>query len=164
MIREIKLQDAKSYLDLLKVLDQESTYMLFEPDERSQTLSQLEDHLKDLTMSPVKTIFVAEEEGTLVGFIEVFGDELKRIRHRACLVIGIREAYQGRGLGKELLSQTIEWAKANALNRLELTVIAHNKKALWLFSRMGFTVEGTRRKAMYVENAWRDEFYMSLFL
>jgi RimJ/RimL family protein N-acetyltransferase len=164
MIREIKLQDAQNYLDLLKELDQESAYMLFEPDERSQTLTELEDYLKELTMSQTKTLLVIEEEGTLVGFVEVIGNELKRTRHRAGLVIGIRKAYQGKGLGKELLGQAIEWAKGSAIKRLELTVMAHNRKALWLYSRMGFSVEGIRKKAIYVDNEWRDEFYMSLLL
>ena len=162
MIREVQLADAKTYLDLMEALDQESTYMLFEPGERKQTQPEFENLLNEFITSQNKVLFVAEEEGVLVGFVEVNGEDLRRIRHRADLIIGIREAYQGSGLGKALIAQAIEWSKSNDIKRLELTVITTNKKALWLFSRMGFSVEGTRRKSRFVENQWCDEFYMSL--
>ena len=162
MIREVQLADAKTYLDLMEALDQESTYMLFEPGERKQTHPEFENLLNEFITSQNKVLFVAEEEGVLVGFVEVNGEDLRRIRHRADLIIGIREAYQGSGLGKALIAQAIEWSKSNDIKRLELTVITTNKKALWLFSRMGFSVEGTRRKSRFIENQWCDEFYMSL--
>ncbi|HET6871691.1 MAG TPA: GNAT family N-acetyltransferase, partial [Sporolactobacillaceae bacterium] len=113
MIRNITGEEGARFLALMRALDQESSFMLLEPGERHDAITEIEAYLNGISQSPVKALFVAEEEEELVGFVEVTGDEFKRIRHRAEIVIGIREAYQGKGLGKALIAQAIQWAKEN---------------------------------------------------
>lgn len=50
----------------------------------------------------------------------------------------------GRGVGTGLLAEAKRWAAAHGVHRLELTVMAHNHRAIGLYERMGFSVEGRR--------------------
>jgi RimJ/RimL family protein N-acetyltransferase len=47
------------------------------------------------------------------------------------------------------------------MQRLELTVQEHNQAGIRLYRKMGFQVEGTRRRAMRVDDRWVDELYMA---
>lgn len=163
-IREIRVVDAEAYINLLKELDKESPFLLCEPDERDHDVDKMKEKILFLNSYQASYLIVAEDAEKLIGFALVEGNELLSTRHCAKLIIGVLEAYQGQGYGKALLTQTIEHAREINVRRLELTVLTHNKKALWLFSTLGFTVEGTRRFSIKMEDTYRDEFYMSLLI
>lgn len=56
------------------------------------------------------------------------------------------------------------WAKEHHLHRLELTVMRHNEKAISLYEKMGFELEGVRKQALYVDGIFVDEYYMGKIL
>jgi RimJ/RimL family protein N-acetyltransferase len=73
----------------------------------------------------------------------------------------VREASSGRGLGTSLLAELSVWAERTGLHRLELTVMAHNERALALYRRCGFEVEGTRRHSLLVDGRYVDELLLA---
>lgn len=160
-IRPIEIRDAEQFLQLSNTLDRESRFMLYEPDERQVTVDEQKKILQTFVDDITKHLIVAEDGETLVGFAMITGSQLKRTKHRASIVMGIVVAYQGQGLGKKLLTAVEKRAKDAGVYRLELTVMAQNKPALWLYSQCGFTVEGIRRRSIKFGESFMDEFYMS---
>ena len=65
--------------------------------------------------------------------------------------IAVLPAYQGRGLGKVLLSSMIEECKLRAIERMTLEVRESNLVAQSLYRKLGF-VEGAIRKNYYSDN------------
>jgi RimJ/RimL family protein N-acetyltransferase len=53
------------------------------------------------------------------------------------------------------------WASAIGLVRLELTVHTTNDRAVALYKRFGFQIEGTRQASLLVAGEYRDEYLMS---
>lgn len=47
------------------------------------------------------------------------------------------------------------------MHRLELTVMARNERAIGLYRRHGFEIEGTRRDSVRVGGAYVDELAMA---
>ncbi|CUP85125.1 hypothetical protein [Clostridium baratii] len=45
IIRKIKLEDAEKFLNMLKQLDKETKYMLYEEDERNCTIQDMKERL-----------------------------------------------------------------------------------------------------------------------
>jgi len=160
-IRHIEISDAEQFLQLSNILSRESSFMLHEPDERDLAVDEYKKTLQTFVNDTTKHLIVAEDEQMLVGFVKLIGSQLKRTRHRASIMMGIVSAYQGQGLGRKLLAVVDKLAKDKGVHRLELTVMAENKRALWLYSQCGFTVEGIRRRAIKLREAFVDEFYMS---
>lgn len=85
---------------------------------------------------------VAELEGKVVGQLGMQVCQNPRRRHVAELGMGVREEYQGQGIGSALLRAALEMAD-NWLNirRVELTVYPTNEAAIALYERFGFEVE-----------------------
>jgi L-phenylalanine/L-methionine N-acetyltransferase len=90
---------------------------------------------------------VAEAEGRLVGSagLHSVGPSLRR-RHAMMLGISVVGAWQGRGVGRALMQALCDYAdRWLGLRRLELQVYADNARAIALYRRFGFELEGTHR-------------------
>jgi RimJ/RimL family protein N-acetyltransferase len=158
-IRPIEITDAEQFLELSKKLD-ESNFMLHEPGERQTTIEQQIKSIETILAKQNTTLFVAEVESNLVGFIAAIGNQLQRNQHSAYLVVGVLDLYQGHGIATKLFDQLFDWAKENKLSRLELTVIKDNNKAFNLYKKMGFTLEGEKVHSLMIDGEPINEYYL----
>lgn len=164
VIREIEIEDASSFLQLSKQLDEETKFMLYEPGERKTTAEQQEKMIHRFIENEYATIFVAVEDERIVGFILVNGNNIQRKRHVATIVIGILQEYNGRGIGTRLFKEVEKWAKLHDVWRLELTVMAHNTRAQALYKKAGFEKEGVKKAALMIDGKGIDEYEMAKLL
>jgi len=164
VIREIEIEDAASFLQLSKQLDEETKFMLYEPGERKTTAEQQEKMIHRFMENEYATIFVAVEDERIVGFILVNGNNIQRKRHVASIVIGILQEYNGRGIGTRLFKEVEKWAKLHDVWRLELTVMAHNTRAQALYKKAGFEKEGVKKAALIIDGKDIDEYEMAKLL
>ena len=163
-IREIRDQDAEKFLALSRQLDEETQFMLLEPGERLTTAEGQKKLIQQTLNLINRTILVAETDEQLVGYIAGLGGSYHRNQHKADVVIGILHAYGGQGLGTRLFVALEEWARARDLHKLELTVMAHNKRAIGLYKKMGFVKEGVSVDSLRVDGRYVDELNMAKIL
>lgn len=153
--------DAPALLRLKQRLDTETSFMLFEPDERDASAVALAADLARIAASANSVVILAEAAGEPVGYVELSGGSLRRSRMTAQVVIGVLAQASGRGIGAGLLAEARRWASAHGLHRLELTVMAHNTRAIALYERSGFSVEGRRTECLIVNGEYVDELFMA---
>jgi L-phenylalanine/L-methionine N-acetyltransferase len=92
-----------------------------------------------------ETILVAELDGQVVANGGLHRQAGRR-QHAAPLGMGVRDAFQRRGIGTAILAALIDAADNWLdLRRLELTVYADNAPAIALYERAGFEREGLLR-------------------
>lgn len=163
MIRKINSSDAGAFWQMQADLDKETKYMMYEPNERQKDNNLINSIIKNAE-DEKNLLLVAEDKGEIIGFISAQRGTLMRIKHVAYIVIGIRKAYQGKGIGSEFFTRLNVWAKQQEITRLELTVMCNNKKAIHLYEKNGFSVEGIKKNSMLVDGSYVDEFYMSKLL
>lgn len=156
-IRRLIDTDAREFYNCLKIIDSETNFMMFEPDERVWNEEKLVKNLKDEN----NLFLVAIEDDRIVGFLSAERGAFRRIRHTAYIVIGIQKDYQNRKIGTKLFQMLDDWAVKNKIIRLELTVECENVSAIKLYEKMGFSIEGTKKKTMYVNGKYVDEYMMS---
>lgn len=156
-IREIDKGEVRMYFECLKKIDQETKFMMFEPDER-----QFDENLITSYLTNKDDLFIgAFSEHEIVGILSAKRGSFRRIRHSAYIVIGIRQAFQRQGIGSKLFDKLDEWARKNQLKRLELTVEVSNTPAINLYEKQGFSIEGIKRKTMLVDGEFVDEYMMA---
>ena len=86
---------------------------------------------------------VAEVDGHVVGD----GGLHENGAGYAELFMALLPGHRGQGLGRELLAQSIAWARAEpGVHKVVLQVWPHNDRALALYRHAGFTVEGYRHQ------------------
>ncbi|NLP52911.1 GNAT family protein [Bacillus sp. RO1] len=161
LIREIEIEDAENLINLIKEVEGKSNFMLMEAGERKTTHEQQRKHLERLGQQNNSTIFVAEQEGNLIGYLIAVGGSVKRTKHSAYIVVGILEQNRGQGVGTVLFKYIDEWAKSHHITRLELTAVTKNEAGVALYKKSGFEIEGTKRNSLMIDGTFYDEYYMS---
>ncbi|MCH5201148.1 MAG: GNAT family N-acetyltransferase [Oscillospiraceae bacterium] len=160
--RPIAPNDIDLFWTFLNLLDTQTDFMMYEPNERAArtSLSQLKSDIQNNE----DFIHIAIEDGKIVGFIHAERGKFNRTRHTAYIITGILQSHRGQGIGTALFERLDKWAAENRITRLELTVECSNEAAIHLYKKSGFTVEGTRSKSMYVNGRYADEYYMAKIL
>ena len=67
MIRRATLMDGKALSDLMRRIDRETKYMLYEPEERSMSTEQAEAFIERFGQAANSDIFVVDIDEQLVG-------------------------------------------------------------------------------------------------
>ncbi len=80
--------------------------------------------------------------------------------------IGIRigsDEDRGRGMGRAALSLAVNYAWNHLnLNRVQLTVLATNVRAVRAYKAVGFQEEGLFRRAVFINGNWTDVLAMAI--
>ncbi|KJG08303.1 GCN5 family acetyltransferase [Photobacterium angustum] len=107
--------------------------------------------------------FVAvESDGELLGHMAINSTPKPRLKHSASFGIAVAKTSRGKGVGRFLMEYLLLYCDEQLnLTRLELEVHANNVAALALYKSFGFKVEGTKRKAVLVEDDLIDIVIMS---
>ena len=102
-----------------------------------------EEYFLGLLASDSKTMFVAQFDQSIVGYLIM---ELSEESYLDILVpwnvafiadIAVMKKHQGKGIGYALFQQSIEWAKAKGAHSLDLMVWEFNKDAIAFYERQG---------------------------
>ena len=102
----------------------------------------------------------------LIGAIGCERDVRVKVRHIGHIIgMMVRDASQGRGIGRDLLAGCIDEARrAAGLEMLTLTVTAGNVPAIRLYERFGFIRYGSLPRAICVEGRYHAKDQMVLVL
>jgi len=102
-------------------------------------------------------------EGEVVGNLglETFPNR-PRIRHSGTIGTAVRDDWQGKGVGTELMRAATDLAD-NWLNlsRIGLTVYTDNAAGIALYEKFGFRIEGTHRRYAFRDGGFVDAYSMA---
>ena len=152
--------DAERLWEMMNQLDYETKYMLYEPGERTKNLTRIESLINN-SVEEDDFLLVAEADDKIVGYISAQKGALRRIAHSAYIVVGVLKDYRRKGIGAEFFKRLDSWAEEKKITRLELTVICENEVAKHLYEKNGYEVEGVKRKSVFVDGRYLDEYYMA---
>lgn len=102
-------------------------------------------YLRAIRRYPNAAVYVAEDDGIVVGRLSVARDQHPASRHVADLGLMVAASHRRRGVGTALLEAAVDWARRAGVRKLELHVFPWNKGAIALYDRFGFAREGYRR-------------------
>jgi ribosomal protein S18 acetylase RimI-like enzyme len=99
---------------------------------------------------------------TLVGMVGFYRNERPKRRHKGLLWgMFVMPAYQGRGIGRALVSKLLETVAAlPGLRQIELSVAATQPAARRLYLSLGFRPFGNEPGALCVDGEYIDEEHM----
>ncbi|MEH6852081.1 MULTISPECIES: GNAT family N-acetyltransferase [Bacillus] len=162
-VRTGKIEDAEAILDIQKSIVSEGQFLISVLEEFNKTSSQQKEWVQGILENENETLFVAEKDGEVVGWI-VFETtkNRKRLSHTGSFGILIRKGYRELGIGKMLLKTLLEWAENNPfIEKVSLGVFSTNHKAIALYKKMGFIEEGRKFKEFkFNENEYVDDILM----
>ena len=103
-------------------------------------------YLKAIRRHPDAAVFVAEDNGGIVGRLSLSRDAHPASEHVADLGLMVARDHRRRGVGLALMEAAEEWARRVGVRKLELHVFPHNTPAIALYEKLGYEREGLRRR------------------
>ncbi len=106
---------------------------------------------------------VACARDAIVGSLSLSVPERSpRRAHVGEIGIAVHDQWQGRGIGTALVRAAVDLAdRWLNLRRLELTAYADNERALKLYRKFGFEVEGLLRRYAFRDGAFVDAYVLA---
>jgi len=143
-IRRATPADAGALVELGKTVSSEPEAWLI-TDSGWRNVGEERRYLRAVRRSLHAAVFVAENEEGIVGRLSLARDSHPASHHVADLGLMVAAGHRRRGIGRSLLEQAVEWARASEIEKLELHVFPHNEPAIKLYEQFGFEREGVRR-------------------
>ncbi|MEH1951344.1 MAG: GNAT family N-acetyltransferase [Nostoc sp.] len=163
IVKKITKDDTKNYRQIrLEALDKNpdsfgTTYQ----EEVIKTIEQFRDRIPVDNNNFILGCF---EDKHLIGIVAFHQESRIKLRHKAYISsMYIQQEYRGKGVGKLLLNELIERAKAiNDVEILLLDVVKNNVLAKALYLSLGFQTYGTEKRAYKYKNEYFDLEFMCL--
>jgi len=164
IVREAEPGDAQALLDYARRLFAEPHLNIpVAPDEFTMSLAEQVDRIALYRERPNWRMLLAlDETGRIVGMLECHGSPRRALLHATELTVSVAKASRGQGIGTQLLRAAQDWARqGGVVARIELSLYARNEAARRLYERLGFRVEGRRRRAIREGDRYLDELIMA---
>ena len=141
-IRSAAETDAEQLSEIRVQIDGETENMDREAGEGFINKIGFQNIIKTDSEESKNLFLVAEVHNRIVGFSRCEGANLKRLSHKVEFGVCILKEFWGYGMGRRLLQQSIHWADKNEIKKISLQVLETNEKAIQLYKKLGFEVEG----------------------
>ena len=164
IVRWVEPNDAPQLVDFFAAVDTETRFLLYEPGERATSAEEWRQRIEATLASGIDLFLVAADGDQITGFLRGAGDNRQRLRHTLHLVLAVRQSHAGQGIATQLFAGMEVWALAHGIHRLQLEVASDNSRALALYHRLGFRVEGFHRHAVLLGEEWIDDYTMGRLL
>lgn len=164
IIREADIEDAENVIEYIKIVSDETNFLISDSSERNFTVRKEKEFLQNIQSSILEKIFLFEIENKIVGMCSIEGINKIRIKHRVDMAITVLKNYWGNKIGEKLIDYAIEYCKSNCIKKIELTVRIDNERALKLYKKFGFEIEGEIKNFIYLNGNYYNCYYMGLLL
>lgn len=161
----VKLQSrdgVEESLELIRKVAKEGLYLMEDDVDQNRiewTKGQMKANGEDVLF------IVAKVYGKIVGNLDLvrYG-KWPKTDHVRYLDMAVLDGFRSIGIGNALMDYSIAWARSKGLEKIILEVFSTNDRAIKLYKKFGFVVEGTNRDSVNLSGVKVDIIQMSLFL
>jgi len=153
LLRPVKITDEPMLKDFFYDLSEDSMYKRFFSARKDMPHQRLQDFVAvDYTRKmEILAVRVEKEKETIVGLGQY---EQNPDMHTAEAALVVKDEYQGKGVGMELLSYLAYLARRQGLLGFTAEVLAENVPMIRLFEKIGFDTEKRRDEGIYEMRMW----------
>ena len=141
---QIRLAEKNDYKSVIRIMSQvQDMHVVWRPDIYKPNENLIPEGVFEKIIEN-GTFYVAEENGTVVGVLEIVFRHVESPSHVTCDFIfidsmAIDEDYRGMGIGHQMFDFLKELKKEKNLDGIELQVNARNYAAYEMYKKCGFT-------------------------
>lgn len=158
-------EDAQAMINYLNIIGGESDFITFGENEFSMSVEAEQDYIERInSMDNSKNVLIIIED-EIVGIASITSVQKERMKHNGTLGISIRKKYWDIGLGSEIMTYLIDWAKSNKITKkINLLVREDNIRGVKLYEKFGFEKEGLLKKDICVNGVYYNTIAMGLYI
>ncbi len=162
-LRPLQSEDAERAQDFLDIIASETTFTNQYPGQPRQSTEEICAKYHD-----ENSFFIGafDASSNLCGSCSISIDKPGHPweGQNASFGISSLKAMHGQGLGTRFLIEIERWARQKGVHRIYGRVRATNRKAISLYLKSGFQIEGLARETALIDGVWHDHYYIGKIL
>jgi RimJ/RimL family protein N-acetyltransferase len=163
-IRNPEPDDATGIIEMMNIVDTETTFLAREPGEFDYTEERERELIAGWKEDENTLFLVAVIDGKLVGSCNANIKPRARCRHRSMIGISILKEFWGIGIGRRMMESCISWSRSKNVTKIELEVNTENARAIALYESLGFVKQGLlKHQWRMTDGSYRDGYMMAIF-
>ena len=163
IIREAKIEDSLEYISYLNQIAFQTDFLTFGVGELLTSQDEQKSMIENSAKLDNRLMIFAIMDGKIVGGLNFRSSDRPRTRHTGEFGISVAKNFWGLGIGTHLILHLIEWAKASKIIRkINLRVRRDNRRAIQLYSGLGFVEGGVITREFLIRNQFYDAMYMGM--
>ncbi len=129
----MQCRDRKEQEEAIKVCDQSfpPQIRIYEKENCAEIIDKIDKYA---------VFFVSYEKGEVAGYAAMYNNDIDT-RIAYITMIGVRDRYQRRHIGSELMFYCVKAARKKQMKAIRLEVLNTNKKAIDFYENLGFVFE-----------------------
>ena len=165
-LRRAVPRDFEGTWEMLFTLSEESLRWLPHPFVREEVEAMTAQTDYDALLPVVAVSIGPDDRGRIAALATLGFQRGVARRHRAEFDIVVHDDFQGLGLGTALTRHMIDAARERGLRKVYLKTATGNQRAIRLYEKMGFTVEGrlVMEHFHHLRREYGDEYRMAILL
>lgn len=165
IFREPVVEDSENIVSFYNRVGGETTFLSFEKDEYPLSVEEQRASIESTAASPNNIMLLALDGEEIVGIGTISSSWKIKSRHSGELGIVVEQAHQGQGIGSEIIRRLIEWCKENDYTtRIQLDTRCDNEKAVELYQKFGFEIEGRIKNSTLLDGTYYDLYIMGMMV
>lgn len=164
-IRSCSIEDIDKLQSFFRQGASESTHTLL-CKEYEQSSSKLKTKILNALSNPSEIYLCVFDEKKIIAQMHLKALSLDHpwIKHIAEFGMMVLEGYWNLGIGTSLLKIMEKFSKTIGILKIEAKVRGSNKRGLALYQKQGYVIEGTRKKAAFINGKFEDEYFIAKFI
>lgn len=134
--------------------------------DHDQPFSKLKSRVENALITSSEIYLCVFDEKKIIGQLhfKTLSPDHPWIKHIAEFGMMISADFWGRGIGYALLQMMDEFTEKIGIIKIEAKVRVSNERGLSLYMNNGYSIEGTRKRAAFIDGQFEDEFFIAKFL
>jgi len=161
LIREAVPDDAEALLAYTEKVSGESDNLTFGPGEFGMTVEAEREFLERVQRRENAIYLVGVLDGQIIASISFAAGARPRIAHTGDFGMSVSRAHWGKGIGTAMLTALLDWCRQlGTIRKVNLRVRADNDRAITLYEKCGFKVEGRISREFCIAGVFYDTLWM----
>jgi len=137
--------------------------LTYGPGEFNVSIKEEKEVISKHKESASKLFLIACIDEEIVSVLTFATENKKRKTHVGIFGITVKKDFWGLGIGNTMISELVEWAKSTKIiKKINLMVQTNNEKAINLYKKHGFEIEGTHTRDSLIDGIFYDSYSMGL--
>jgi RimJ/RimL family protein N-acetyltransferase len=166
LVRNPEIGDAQAWIDHAVAVAQESDFTKTDPEDLVSSVREQETWFTTMNSNGGDLALLAEIDGHLVGILYCRAFKARRMSHVCAFAISVRKDRWAQGVGTALGQALLRWATDHpVIRKITMRVLVDNTRALSLYRKFGFFVEGRFAQAIKAaDGTFVDDYEMAIFV
>lgn len=164
IISKPSVEDAADIVDFLNRVAGETDFLTFGLNEFPLSVAEEKASILACQEQNASLMLIGRLHGHIVTQLFIERSSKPRLMHIGDVGIAVSKDHWGKSIGKQMMVAAIALAQQSAITKLQLQVRVDNVRAVQLYEKLGFTIEGTIKRAMKIGELYFDDYIMGLAL